>query len=444
MIPKEIMSYKQQIKIKQQEIVVKLKIIKFAKKENVPIIQLANAFSCHRNTIANILKKFDENISDEDKKILLNSKESLTQKDLERYDNILNKKRIPKTNKRSAKKEDEEFVVSLFKDKKIRVGTKRMCVTLKRGYEGSSVSNLTESQLRGIYKRNNFSIKKVRTCNGERRSLYDYENISCFERFHYDVKYVLDKKALPQEIYGTLSGKDIPKYEWNIIDVASRMRWIAYSYNINAEFGHRFLMFVIQYIRASLPMFDRKIIIGMDNGSEFCSGSKRKEDEFNNLLKLVNAEIYTYNPNFDIRKNLIERSHRSDDEEFFVPCGHKMTNKKEFLDEARKYLFYWNAKRPHSGKGMNNQTPYEKMAKSKIFGIEKLLDFPTILLDDFINPIRKSQGIIECENILKENAHLYEDRNKNMKKIHDIEDYLRYVIGVEYAQNVLTYYHLLL
>lgn len=97
--------------------------------------------------------------------------------------------------------------------------------------------------------------------------------------------------------------------------------------------------------------------IGVDNGSEFCRGSSRKETEWNEVLREVNAHLYSYEPNFDIRKNLIERSHLSDDEELYIPRGSQMGKRETFLQEAIDYQSYLNQLRPHSGIGMHGRTP---------------------------------------------------------------------------------------
>jgi hypothetical protein len=61
------------------------------------------------------------------------------------------------------------------------------------------------------------------------------------------------------------------------------------------------------------------ISLHTDGGAEFFSGSLKKQDEWNIILTQLDAEIDCYDPHWDIRKNLIERSHRSDDEEFLIP-----------------------------------------------------------------------------------------------------------------------------
>jgi hypothetical protein len=57
----------------------------------------------------------------------------------------------------------------------------------------------------------------------------------------------------------------------------------------------------------------------MDGGTEFCGGSKAKLAIWNKLLQTINVKAYQYDGPKDVRKNLIERSHRSDDEEFYAP-----------------------------------------------------------------------------------------------------------------------------
>jgi hypothetical protein len=295
-------------------------------------------------------------------------------------------------------------------------------------------------KLKGIYKRKALKTKKVRSSNGERRSLYDYRALGCFEKMHYDVKHVLDKHALPEYIYRTLAHKDIPRYEWNIIDAKSRFRFMAYSYDLTAEFGLRFLLFTILYIRSVLVADDRKIEIGVDNGIEFCAGSKRKEDEWNGLLNQISASLYSYEPKFDIRKNLIERSHLSDDEELYIPRGIYMNTKKRFAKEVQDYGYYWNFKRPHSGIGMNNRTPYEVVRQSGLVGTEKLLQFPVLIFDDVIHQLRSCTRHIEFEQYAIANPDIIHRSLTCHKTKMDIEE--RFNLPSN-AQNVLTYYRYL-
>jgi len=161
-------------------------------------------------------------------------------------------------------------------------------------------------------------VQRVRAYNGTHKPLYNYELISAFEFLHYDTKVLADQKSLPEDVYRALKGNPkIPIYEWNIIDAKTRIRFIAYSRGHTSTFGFQFLVFVISHLRYC--GIDTPIKIWTDNGMEFFSGCREKKKEWNDILELLNASIDSYNPGWDVRKNLIERSHRSDDEELLIP-----------------------------------------------------------------------------------------------------------------------------
>jgi len=437
-IAKEAMQYKEQIKT--SELLTKIRIIRYVLKDHIPVVEVAKSFSCHRNTIHNIIRAFTEVITQEDQLLLLTPGTQHSRAELmERYQKLRNHKRIPKTHKKSASTADAEEIVVLFTDKKIKVGINQMKLTLDRRFgENQGLAHLTVGQLKGIYKRNNLKTEITRSANGERRHLYDYQAIACFQFMHLDVKHILDKHSLPEDIYELLANNGAPIYQWNLMEVKSRTRFMAYSSGLNSEFGFRFLTFAIQYIRATLHNQDEQHIrIGMDNGLEFCLGSQKKEDAWNKILSVLNASVYQYHPNFDIRKNLIERSHRTDDEALYIPRGIYMTNKQAFHQEVIDYVNYWNKERPHTGIGMKKRTPEEVLIQSGLPGIERLLQFPTLILEDVITQLRKCTSIVEFETYALQNPALIQKSQTDQKTKRIIED--RFYLPFD-AQNVLTYY----
>jgi hypothetical protein len=438
-LAKEVMEYKEQIK--DNELITKIRIIRYVKKEHIPIVEVAKSFSMHRNTIGNIIKTFEGVIAPEDQRMLLQSGAQSSQEELAtRYQQILNKKRVPKTHKRSASVKQETAIVALFTRKKIQVGTVQMQLTLTRRFgKNIGLAKLTLGQLKGIYKRNNLKTAITRSANGQRRHLYDYQAIACFQFMHLDVKHILDKHALPQDIYDLLSHNGAPIYEWNLIDAKSRARFTAYSYGLSAEFGFRFLLFAMQYIRATIRNQEQHIRIGMDNGLEFCLGSKKKEDEWNKVLSVLNASVYQYDPHFDIRKNLIERSHRTDDEALYIPRGIYMKDKYTFHQEVITYADYWNKERPHTGIGMNNRTPEEVLKKQGLIGVDRLLQFPVLILEDSIKQLRDCTRIVEFEAYAIQNPDLIQKSQTCQKTKRNIEDQFNFPFD---AQNVLTYYRM--
>ncbi|MBC7263211.1 MAG: transposase, partial [Chloroflexi bacterium] len=52
----------------------------------------------------------------------------------------------------------------------------------------------------------------------------------------------------------------------------------------------------------------------------------------------------------------VERSHRTDDDEFYIPRALAIHSERDLLDEALGYLYYYNNVREHSSLGY--QTPF--------------------------------------------------------------------------------------
>ena len=461
-IIQEPVSYKEQKK--ENELMAKyrviLKVLKHKRKQS----EVAESFSMHRNSVRNIVNDFIEKVSSETQKELLNPDNNYSIQEIEEnLFPILGEKPVPKSNKRSATKQQEELILQYFNKEEITVGAKRMHMFIKRhiqsfcknpAYKKTSknpiytkeskkiLENITPSQIRGIYKRNNLRVKKRRSMNKQRVALYDYAKLACFEHLHYDTKTIPDTKALPKKIYKKFKlNPELPVIEWNIIDVKSRFRFIAYSHERSSFFGLEFMIFVLQYIRANTLNYDMKITIGTDNGCEFFSGSERKKGEWNAHFRYLNAEIYSYTPGWDVRKNLIERSHKTDDEEFFVPRGKFIHNKKSFLKEAVNYSYYFNCQRPHSGIGMNNRTPLEILSHSGITSIRAFTQFPTFLMEDSIPEILKTTQPIK----LLKTLHSFENarsllQNNCQKFLNNLE--YRNLISTIDAQKVLTHYQL--
>ncbi len=81
----------------------------------------------------------------------------------------------------------------------------------------------------------------------------------------------------------------LPRYEWNIIDVGTRTRFTAYSYELNALFGFMFIVFVSLWLR--MHNVRKPIKIRVDNGMEFCAGSKKKLKQYNEQLKALGVSL---------------------------------------------------------------------------------------------------------------------------------------------------------
>lgn len=374
-----VMSYKENCNA-EGEIMTKFKIAKMHFADNIKQNKIAKRLHCHVNTINNIILACkNKSPDDEIWRYLNNANSRITAKKLNNsLDFFKHKSRKPKTHKLSIEigSDDEKIISDRFKDKKY--GVLRMFHHLKR--EGFDVENsFTFGKVKGLYKRLKFKAKRIRTASGERRALYDYDLIGAFEYLQYDVKVIADKHALPTDIYEKFkNSKKYPKYQWTIIDAKTRTRFLAYSYNISSFFGLSFLKYTLNWIR-SHGIFT-KINIQVDRGGEFYSGSKRKQITWNEELKIYNAYVYD-TEGAKYKQNLVERSHRTDDEEFYCPRGNKINTKSEFMTEAQFWIIYYNT-RSHTGVKMNGLSPLEKLEKIGIINAKKIINFPCIILDD--------------------------------------------------------------
>ena len=222
-LPKEAMSYKQQIK--NNELITKLRIIKLVEKTNFSHMEIAEKFSCHRNTILNIVGRFKERFDEDLKKRLLDDTGWNLAELQKALQPLKNKSRQPHRHPNQATELQEAAIVSwLFYEKGLRVGPHRMKTHIARKFsDGSkdkflqSLTKLTIRQIRGIYKRYHLKIKKVRSYSGAKVHIHDYQSLSCFQEAHFDTKHILDKKALPEQIYEKFLTSDwMPRYQWTV------------------------------------------------------------------------------------------------------------------------------------------------------------------------------------------------------------------------------------
>ena len=293
---------------------------------------------------------------------------------------------------------------------------------------------IKEWLIKWIYKRKKYKVRKVRTASKESVPLYNYKEISAFEYLHYDVKHILDKGALPLDIYEKFKiTKDLPIYQRTIIEVKTRWRFLSYSNKINATLWLEFLKFTLMFIRNQ--WIDRKMTVWFDGWIEFCSASDKKLAVWNDLLKTINCEVYQYEWAKDIRKNLIERSHRSDDEEFYVPRWVFIKNRKNFLREARYWYLHRNYTRIHTGIEMW-MTPYQKLEESWIWKLKWRDRFPVLILDECVWDLMYHTKTLNLKRYLD-----------NLPKRIDQKEYMDFqtdlnILNNKYAHYVLTHYQI--
>jgi hypothetical protein len=396
------MPYKENCKA-EGEIMTKFKIARMFFAQNKEQKAIGKYLGCHKNTINKIIKSCRQRKpNDEIWNYLCDNRLQIdVGKMSELFGFLRYGSRRPKSNKRMLAKESEEekFIAEKFKDE--NYGPKRLYKHLRR-QDNNLVKVYTLGKIKGVYQRNKFRTKKIRTANGERRALYNYGEIEAFEYLQYDTKDVLDMHALPVGIYEKFKKNgQLPKIQWTIVDAKTRTRFLAWSYTRSSFFGFKFLEFVINWLRAHGVRC--KINAQMDMGSEFYSGSKRKQKNWNEKLKKYNAYVYDTEGS-KWKQNLVERTHRTDDEEFYCPRGELINTKTEFMIEGQFWNIYYN-NRSSDGIGMDGMSPKEKLDQLGFYNAKRICNFPCMILEDFFQPFMLFFDIDNSQKIFEPKSH---------------------------------------
>jgi hypothetical protein len=94
----------------------------------------------------------------------------------------------------------------------------------------------------------------------------------------------------------------------------------------------------------------------------------------------------------------VERSHLTDDEEFYLPMILNWKDTDDLLKSAQAWQYVYNVKRGHFGKGMGGRSPLEKLQSTGYNHIhENFSLFPVLLLDD-INPLLPGNDLLTMDN----------------------------------------------
>lgn len=152
-----------------------------------------------------------------------------------------------------------------------------------------------------------------------------------------DVKYVT-----PQ-----LSGLPYTCFEYAVIDIFSRYKEAVISNHLDQDGA----MSALLEILPKLPF--KPVFIQTDNGLEF-------QERFHKIVSDMGIKHHMIHKNTPNENALIERSFRTDEEEFFF----RLDRQPQHYDELRQlfaaYLHEYNHIRPHLG--IDLKTPYEVVA----------------------------------------------------------------------------------
>lgn len=255
------------------------------------------------------------------------------------------------------------------------LGPKRLARYLAQ-YQGMVLSWAT---IRHLVRRNRQRLTPP--FRGRRRSpprpFVDWYSAKPFEVVQVDLKHIRDHKALSKEQLLHLDRYTIPNYQWGALDVNSRFKLIAYSREKTWTNGLCFYLWTISWLRSQ--GVTATIVFTVDHGEEFGGKSWLKLQELRKLIAGFGCKLIQNHKGHAEENAHLERSHRTDDEEFYIPRVLAITSEQELLHEATSYIYYYNNLREHSSLGY--QTPYQHL-KAQLPELDENIRFVVpILLD---------------------------------------------------------------
>lgn len=264
---------------------------------------------------------------------------------------LSDRSRKPKRMPRLTSPELETAVVRLRK--KTNYGKERIHDELKdRGIV------IPVSTIGKILDRRNLLLKQ-RTYKTEKKHTRMYNLLWPGQRVQMDIKYV------PSEV----SPIGRKYYQYTVTDECTRMRYLAWHDSI-------WTANVVEVLREAQALFGFKIdCVQTDNGIEFtfdytaqltAKHKEPKEHPLDRYCEAVKIRHKLIPPGEKELQGKVERSHRTDDEEFYRRIK-KRVNLFDLRKKGKRWLMFYNFKRRHSGIG--KKRPGE-------FAVERLKLYP--------------------------------------------------------------------
>lgn len=286
--------------------------------------------------------------------------------------------RCPHTFYRKTPDDVEQLVLEIFA--KTNYGFRRIAKQLRRKY-GIKLSYGAVGKILKRHKKYKPRIKITIRRTGRR--YYNPLDFAPFEFIQADVKVVVDGDTLPEETYlhlKELVKKGVPLYQFTAIDIRTRIRFLAYGQEKSFSNGWAFIVFVVLWLRSF--GIKVKITIQTDSGDEFGGDDGKKIAWMNQLLAPLNAELTRIHKGREEENSHVERSHKTDDEELYIPYGLEIKDTNSLFLMAYSWLKYYNTKREHGGDNLDDKIPIEYAKEIMPELSTNIALFPPVILDN--------------------------------------------------------------
>jgi transposase len=308
----------------------RMAVVEYLNSSDGNISDCAKAFGVQRPVVYDILRKHSE-------------------------DNLCDRSKAPIHSPNKTPEELEGKVIEI--KNKTHLGPKRLSRHLNKYHN----LNVAYGTIRHILRRNKdkltYRIKGRREAT--KREFVDWYSAKPFEIVQIDLKFIRDHKALTKEQIIHLDAFDVPKYQWGAIDVNSRFKLIGYSREKTWTNGLTWYLWVISWLRSH--GVTSEIIFTVDHGEEFGGKSFMKMTELRKLISGFGCRLIQNHKGHPEENSHLERSHRTDDDEFYIPRAQTFKGEEDLCDQALGYIYYYNNLREHSS--LNNLTPYQHLKR---------------------------------------------------------------------------------
>ncbi len=288
---------------------------------------------------------------------------------------LRDRSRAPKHQPGKTPAEVEDKVVAL--KNQTHLGPERLSRYLKEYLDMMVPVGTIRHILRRNKARLEYGLRRQRR-HKEKREFIDWYSAKPFEIVQMDIKHIRDHKALSKEQLIHLDCCQIPNYQWGALDVNSRFKLIGYSREKSWTNGLCWYLWVISWLRSH--GVKSQIVFTVDNGEEFGGKSWIKVRDLRKLISGFGCRLIQNHKGHCEENAHLERSHLTDDEEFYIPRVLGIKSEADLLNEATGYIYYYDNLRGHSS--LNYQTPFAYL-KSQLPDIDDKIKFTIpIILDD--------------------------------------------------------------
>lgn len=267
----------------------------------------------------------------------------------------------------------EQKVVAL--KEKINYGPVRLAEEMKLQH-GITLSSHT---IRNIIRRHRDVLKRKRVQRHKRspRDFIDWYSAKAGEIVQIDVKHICDQKALDLAQIHHIYLHDLPLYQFGALDVTSRFKLVGYAKECTWTNGLTWFLWVLSWYRSH--GYRGLLTFTVDHGVEFGGDCWYKIVDLKKLLSGFGVHLIQNHKKSPQENSHLERSHRTDDEEFYMPRIHHIADNTQFYHEAFNYLYYYNCVRKHGG--LQRETPFSILKRDLPHIDDTIKYVPPIYLD---------------------------------------------------------------